>query len=182
MKVVIDEETGLPQLPKGEIWVIEEHRILIKSAPTDKPWKLTDGLMVSHYKNHPDYEVRCERENYTPSQIKWFGKNKNTRKHPATKVRETWYVRRINVRDTLWEEGYGTYKTEVLGRYDQNLSTYVEKVLVESDPVTHENVIERCEAILAARAETEKREGLYGEYPPKRFDLESSTQGDTNAA
>lgn len=173
----IDEATGLPQLPEGEIWVIEEHRILIKSAVIEQPWKLTGGHMVVRYKNHPGYEVKCEETTYATTATKWF------RKTPVEKTQVLWFVREINVRDTLWEEKYGTYTKESHMEYGTTPNTqyyYTEEVLVEAGPVTPENVIERCEAILVARAAKEKRESLYGEYPPKKFDSESIAQEGTN--
>lgn len=175
--MTIDEATGLPQLPEGEIWVIEEHRILIKSAPNKSSWKVLEGFLMDLYKNRTGYEVKCKEETYTTTATKWF------RKVQVEKTRVLGFVREINVQDTLWEEKYGTYTKESHMEYGTTLTTqyyYPEEVLVEADPVTPENVIERCEAIIAARAAKAKRESLYGEYPPKKFDLESIAQEGTN--
>lgn len=42
--------------------------------------------------------------------------------------------------------------------------------LIEEDPVTPENVVERCQEVLAAYNEKVEREALYGDYPPKKFE------------
>lgn len=57
-----------------------------------------------------------------------------------------------------------------LKRYGEFTGKYPFRTLEKPDPVTPENVVERCQEVLAAYNEKVEREALYGDYPPKKFE------------
>ena len=137
----IDEATGLPALPEGMFWRIDEHCVHIMRRGKWSEWSDT--------KRFGGYWCDYDERKTVKSKGVIF-----TRKEEVTEYRfrelDSVHLVKFGTRDE-----YGA--------------------LIEEDPVTPENVVERCQEVLAAYNEKVEREALYGDYPPKKF-----TTGENN--
>lgn len=154
----IDPTTGLPELPEGYFWRISEHRIeIIRILQEEGEWS--------------------EWERIKPKGRRWSTKSVafefELRPHPILRLllpRGYQRARRNLVESCVAWERYGEGWLEMTWEWGAAGPD-------EPDPVTPENVIERCQAVLAGwekrkteEAEREARQSLYGDYPPKKLE------------
>ena len=144
----IDEATGLPALPEGMFWRIDEHCVHIMRRGEWSEW--SDTKRFGGY--WCDYDER-----------------------KTVKSKGVIFIRKEEVTEYRFRELDSVHLVKFGTRDEYG-------ALIEEDPVTPENVVERCQEVLAAYNEKVEREALYGDYPPKKFDLESIAQEDTNEA
>lgn len=136
----IDEATGLPELPEGYVWHIKEHEIRIEE------------LRWTNWRSH-SFSGLYDRP------FKW-----ETRE-VSSKVKKWWRFPKT-VTTTEYRDQYG--EPVRVKRYDERDSYGY--TLEKPDPVTKDNLLERCEAVYTEWQEQIEREKLYGLYPPNKFE------------
>lgn len=152
MNYEIDEITGLPRLPEGQYWRIEKNHIRIMGEPQWTDWTTTAGA----YR----YSLEVEERLRPRDKSKWW-EQRMSLKSPK-KLTEYRYL--------LDTELTG----QKFGEWDCEWS--YGSMLIKPDPVTRENVVERCQALLEREAAEELKkaqdEAFYGDYPPKKLEDE----------
>lgn len=154
----IDPNTGLPKLPEGLYWRVQEFYISIVREDTWDDWALNE---------------RCQCED-----ISYDGPQCGPRMDGWS-----WFFREPR-RDEVGREALGPearyvtapgggYKHEVRRGYSETVAVNTYTTLLVGE-TTRDNVIERCESLLdkyLREAEIqEMKDKLYGDYPPKKLE------------
>lgn len=147
----IDPATGLPELPEGHFWNIEENRISIHKTLPDTGWESRDHNYGYNY-SYDEEGARETREVVIPLEP---GRRGIKRERTETQYR---YVNR-----------HIAVKTSRYGDWDY-VGVSWGWSSTKPDPVTKENIVARCAKVLEDWNEETERQKLYGQYPPKRLE------------
>lgn len=138
--MTIDQNTGLPQLPEGYFWRVEEHTITIFA---DAVWGEWRENVRGWYQGSKTAELRVRKERRRGF---LFG---------SVKVNEV----RIKHTQRMHLKTYGEWEFSE-GKMRNT----------EADPVTPGNVVERCQEVLLEWEADKSRKAIYGDYPPKKLE------------
>lgn len=149
-EIKIDEATGLPELPEGQFWDIQEDFIAIRENAEPSEWR--DALQPQAFYDNFAHTRETRAVIRMVEKKSWM--RKVTVGEPVLQVRD------INQSQIVRSKKYGEWDT-----------TYSPiPRCVESDPVTRENIVERCTEILFQWEMEKARQGLYGHYPPNKLE------------
>lgn len=146
---MLDLNTGLPLLPANQFWRIEENQISIMEQQPEGEWAECAWYEYRNYKASPSkYDVKTETSVVTTNRRRYY------RSKDITEVK---YFYRTKPTESL-------VHTKMFGGW---IHHFAYSDCQEPDPVTHGNVVERCQAIINEMESENKRKALYGDYPPK---------------
>lgn len=142
----IDETTGLPKLPEDHFWRIEENRIQIMESGEWTEWGAPE----------PYYYEPDEKESREVIETVSIGVGRRVRIPNGNPPKE--------------EHRYLTHISKYSKRYGKwGYKLSIGEYLLDGNPVTPDNILERCTEVLQEWEDEKKRKELYGDYPPKKL-------------
>ena len=146
---MLDLNTGLPLLPANQFWRIEENQISIMEQQPEGEWAECAWYEYRNYKASPSkYDVKTETSVDTTNRRRCY---------LSKDITEVKYFYRTKPTESL-------VRTKMFGGW---IHHFASSACQDPDPVTHGNVVERCQAIIVEMETENKRNALYGDYPPK---------------
>lgn len=154
--MTISDKTGLPELPEGQFWRVENE--------SNNPWSLLAPLRES------GVYVKI---------VQVTTKNKNVDKiiHLPLGIEFAWgYETKVETEEeVIFSEPVQKIKTVHTNVYDANdeligIRDVDEYVMVTSAELTSELIFEACEKALVRQEQIRKSRTYLGDYPPKNID------------
>lgn len=156
--IVIDPDTGLPQLDDDMYWRIEENAVYIMGWGEWSKWfagKPEDDYTERERRFRQfDQRLREQQETVTISGSWW-------RRVGESHTQIVQYPEyRLRQEKLIHSKYYGVWD-----EYASGLAS----LCVEPDPVTQDNLLQRTKEVYLDYMNKQGRERLYGDYPPKKF-------------
>lgn len=156
----IDQNTGLPALPEeGMFFRVTMDGVQLRRKLPDSEWQDASNLF---YTGKPENTQDSEYRVTERSHPRWF----------RTYVTTTIERRRINQSEIL-----AVAKTAKTGKKNVRHDPYTRDPILDHiyNPITREDLPRLAQEALDKYLAKEEQRSLLGDYPPKRFDLDSAS-------